>query len=172
MTAFDKAWTLLKELSPSARSMNNRALSQLRMNRFKALSPSRNPQLRPIGYPYHREVPFRQANRDDPNRELKRHQKTILDNARRSYSKSPNIRGPMETNYVQNLQDNITQQVEAGSSMNPDMEREQQSLMRPRNFRNRMGRERGRGMGRDSPNLGNWNRLETNYAQNLQGVNQ
>lgn len=162
MPAFDKAWNLLKELSPSAQSMNNAASSQLRMNRFDALSTMRNPQLRPIGYPYHREVPYRQANRDDPNRDLKREQETILGNARRSYSKSPNTRGPMETNYVQNLQDNITQQVEAGSSMNPDMEREQQSLMGSRSFRTRMGRDINRGKGGDSPRLGDWNRLGVN----------
>lgn len=139
MTAFQTAWGLLKELSPSAQSMNNAALSQLRMNRFDNLSTMRNPQVLPIGYPYNREVPFEQANRDDPNRDLKREQRAILGNARRSYSNSPNIRGPRETNYAQNLQDNITQQVEAGSSMNPDMEREHKLLMRPRNFRRRMG---------------------------------
>lgn len=158
MTAFQTAWGLLKELSPSAQSMNNAALSQLRMNRFDNLSTMRNPQVLPIGYPYNREVPFEQANRDDPNRDLKREQRTILGNARRSYSNSPNIRGPRETNYAQNLQDNITQQVEAGSSMNSDMEREQQGLMRASAFRRRMGRDRGV----DSPNLRDWNRLGVN----------
>jgi len=155
MTAFVEAWVFLKELSPSAQSMNNAALSQLRVNRFNNLSTMRNPQVLPIGYPYNREVPYGQANRDDPNRDLKREQRTILGNARRSYSNSPNTRGPRETNYAQNLQDNITQQVEAGSSMNPDMEREQQSLMGSSRFRRRMGRDRGV----DSPKLGNWNRL-------------
>lgn len=153
MTAFESAWILLKELSPSAQSMNNAALSQLRMNRFNNLSSMRNPQVLPIGYPYNRELPFKQANRDDPNRDLKREQRTILGNARRSY-RNPPIE-PRETNYAQNLQDNITQQVEAGSSMNPDMEREQQSLMGSSRFRRRMGRDRGV----DSPKLGYWNRL-------------
>jgi len=118
MSAFDKAWILLKELSPSAQSMNNRALRELQMNRFNSLSSMRNPQVLPIGYPYHREVPFEQANRDDPNRDLKREQRTILGNARRSYSNSPNVREPRETNYAQKLQDNITQQVEAGLGVN------------------------------------------------------
>ena len=42
--------------------------------------------------------------------------------------------------------------------MNPDMEREQQSLMGSRSFRTRMGRDRGV----DSPRLGDWNRLGVN----------
>jgi hypothetical protein len=158
MTAFDKAWGILKELSPSAQDMNDTASRQLQMNRFDNLSTMRNPQVLPIRY--NRQLPpyYEQANRDDPNRDLKREQRTILGNARRSYSNSPNIRGPRETNYAQKLQDNITQQVEAGSSMNPDMEREQQGLMRASAFRRRMGRDRGV----DSPNLGDWNRLGVN----------
>lgn len=156
MTAFDEAWGILKELSPSAQDMNDTASRQLQMNRFDNLSTMRNPQVLPIGYPYNREVPFKQANRDDPNRDLKREQRTILGNARRRYSNPP--REPRKTNYTQKLQDNITQQVEAGSSMNPDMEREQQGLMRASAFRRRMGRDRGI----DSPNLGDWNRLGVN----------
>ena len=156
MTAFDEAWTLLKELSPSAQDMNNTASRQLYLNRMGALGSKMNPSLQRLSPPHlnpYKEINYQRA----MNPEIRR-QRNILGNARRSYSNSPNVRGPRESNYAQTKQDEISQQIAVGPSMNPDMEREQQSLMGSRSFRTRMGRDRGV----DSPRLGDWNRLGVN----------
>tara|TARA_R110002020_G_scaffold142970_1_gene315152 strand:+ start:505 stop:1047 length:543 start_codon:yes stop_codon:yes gene_type:complete len=138
-----KSWNFLKELSPSAQDANDTASRQLYSNRMKALGSKMNPSLLPVGH------------ERAMNPELRR-QRNILSNAKRSY-RNPPIE-PRESNFAQSKQDEISQQIAAGPSMNPDMEREQQSLMGSSRFRRRMGRDRGE----DSPNLGDWNRLGVN----------
>lgn len=139
----NKSWNFLKELSPSAQDANDTASRQLYLNRMKALGSKMNPSLQRVGH------------ERAMNPELRR-QRNILSNAKRSFRNPP--KEPYEApnwNYAQDSQDNISQQIAAGPSMNPDMEREQQQVMKPSNFGRRMGRDRGV----DSPNLGNWNTL-------------